>query len=67
MCKNCTPTDKIPYCSMQARLERAGIETIESESKKPDEAKLSYNGKTINRGYASNCVYACKKAFGIDI
>jgi len=67
MCKNCKPSEKIPYCSMEARLNRAGIETIQSEFKKPNEAKLRYNGKTIFRGYASNCVYACKVAFGINI
>jgi hypothetical protein len=67
MCKKCKSTDKIPYCSMQSRLDRAGIETIESDSKKPNETKLSYNGKTIFRGYASNCVYTCKQAFNIDI
>jgi len=67
MCKNCKPSEKIPYCSMEARLNRAGVETLQSESKKPNEAKLRYNGKTIFRGYAINCVYACKSAFGINI
>lgn len=67
MCKKCKKTDEIPFCSMQARLDRAGIETIQSESKKPNEAKLKYEGKTIFRGYASNCVYACKIAFNLYI
>jgi len=53
--------------SMHIRLLKAGIEVIHSESKKPNEAKLRYNGKTIFRGYANNCVYACKTAFNLDI
>lgn len=67
MCDKCKPTDEIPYCSMQARLDRAGVETIESECKKPDKTKIRFNGKTIYRGYAINCVDACRKGFGIEI
>lgn len=60
-------TEKLPYDSMQARLDRAGVETIYSESGKPNETKLRYNGKTVLRGYAINCEYLCKKAFNIGI
>ncbi len=52
---------------MQSRLDRAGIETIESEDKNPFKAKLNYNGKTIFRQNTIDCVQVVKTAFGIDI
>lgn len=69
MCHNCKPTEDLPYCSMQARLDRAGVETIrpEGEHDVTRDVQLRYNGKTIFRPYAGACPHIVKNAFGIEI
>lgn len=69
MCVNCKPTDKIPYCSMQARLDRAGVETIRPEGKydATRDVQLRYNGKTIYRPLVESCPHILKNAFGVII
>jgi hypothetical protein len=67
MCKNCKPSEKIPYCSMEARLNRAGIKTIQSKSGNFKDVILEYNEKQIFRPNTIDCVNVVKQSFGINI
>jgi len=54
--------------SMDFRLLKAGIKTIRPKKKhKQSEVYLYFKGKKIQRPYVNSCVYACKKAFGLEI
>lgn len=57
----------VPDDSMQARLDRAGVETIRPENGMAEDVILRYKGKSIKRGYVSNVEYLCKKFFDLDI